>query len=152
MWDFNPAEPQMHQTVHLTRIGSGIHWPVQGLPSTQMCSSCNGYQALKDFRGLKQGGLKLYKTCNNCRQKKKRRPVWRKDVKHPNVTAEERREHLNVTAERNITTDFDSSDFDALAEYYGDSEYDEWLKKVIGSRERGDVLWGLSDCLTVFLK
>ena len=52
---------------------------VQGLPSTQLCSSCNGWHTLKDFRGLKQGSLKLYKTCNGCREKV-RRPVRRKDV------------------------------------------------------------------------
>ena len=98
------------------------HALVQGLPSMQRCSSCNGYQDLKEFRGLKQEGLKLFKTCNGCRQKKKQRPGRRKDVQHPDVTAEVRRERLNVTAERNITADFDSADFDALAKYHGDSD------------------------------
>ena len=45
-------------------------------------SSCNGYQALKDFKGLKHGGVKLFKTCNGCREKK-RRPGQHKVVQHP---------------------------------------------------------------------
>lgn len=45
---------------------------VQGLPREQRCSSCNGYHALKDFRGLKHGGVKLFKTCNGCREQKRR--------------------------------------------------------------------------------
>ena len=45
---------------------------VQGLPREQRCSSCNGYQALEDFRGLEHGGAKLFKTCNYCREKKRR--------------------------------------------------------------------------------
>lgn len=45
---------------------------VQGLPREQRCSSCNGYGVLTDFRGLKHGGVKLFKTCNGCREQKRR--------------------------------------------------------------------------------
>ena len=124
---------------------------VQGLPSAQWCSSCNGYQALTHFKGLKQGGFKLYKTCNGCREKK-RRPVRRKDVQHPNVTATERRELALSKREparskclrklpEHALTDFDSSDFDALAEYYGDSDSSDfetfYIQQILDVQRKG---------------
>ena len=50
----------------------------QGLSKEQRCSSCNHYNKMKDFRGTRhQGqyfrGLKLFKTCNSCRDSKSSR-------------------------------------------------------------------------------
>jgi len=98
---------------------------VQGLPRMQRCSSCNGDKKLTDFKGLKRGGLKLFKTCNGCRKKKQRPKKQRPG--HPNVTAAERRElerPLQRKLPEHAMTDLDESDFDALAtrKYYSDSD------------------------------
>ena len=96
---------------------------VQGLPRMQMCSSCHDSKRLEDFKGLKQGGLKLFKTCNGCRKKKQRPKKQRPGP--PNVTAAERRElerPLQRKLPEHAITDFDESDFDAVAKHYDDSD------------------------------